>query len=235
MNTFRCVRDHAWRDYWTTQTEHCSINSGHRWSEKRKLSTLEEKNSHAIWWWAVRVQTLRTEPRGPKSSGIVWFQWYHIDPASVILIWAHLYVSYLGSGYWLMPVIIRIMRRFGPGLIWTPCICPWRLYSLPLYSFRTFYYCFLKYIWVPGMCPGPRWIDYPAPRSPANSFVMAGPIRHCLLRAWSVRLFSFLVVQRQSYYDQYASLFTEQYRCIHKMHNSSQLRGSFDNAIRSVL
>ena len=27
-----------------------------------------------------------------------------------------------------------------------------------------------------------RWIDYPAPRS-ADSFVMAGPIRHCLLRA----------------------------------------------------
>ena len=41
----------------------------------------------------------------------------------------------------------------------------------------------LKCIWVPGMFPGPRWIDYPAPRSPAESFVMAGPIRHCLLRA----------------------------------------------------
>ena len=37
---------------------------------------------------------------------------------------------------------------------------------------------------MPGMCPDPRWIDYPAPRSPADSFVMAGPIRHCLLRAW---------------------------------------------------
>ena len=41
----------------------------------------------------------------------------------------------------------------------------------------------LKCIWVPGMCPEPRWIDYPAPRSPADSFAMAGPIRHCLLRA----------------------------------------------------
>ena len=33
------------------------------------------------------------------------------------------------------------------------------------------------------MCPEPRWIDYPAPISPADSFVMAGPIKHCLLRA----------------------------------------------------
>ena len=33
------------------------------------------------------------------------------------------------------------------------------------------------------MCPEPRWIDYPAPRSPADSFVMAGPIIHCLLQA----------------------------------------------------
>ena len=31
---------------------------------------LEEKTAHAIRW-AVRVQTLRTEPRGPPSSGIV--------------------------------------------------------------------------------------------------------------------------------------------------------------------
>ena len=36
--------------------------------------------------------------------------------------------------------------------------------------------------WVPGMCHEPRWIGYPAPRSPADSFAMAGPIRHCLLR-----------------------------------------------------
>ena len=42
----------------------------------------------------------------------------------------------------------------------------------------------LKCIEVPGMCPEPRWIDYPAPRSQADSFAMAGPIRHCLLRAW---------------------------------------------------
>ena len=41
----------------------------------------------------------------------------------------------------------------------------------------------LKCIEVPGMCPEPRWIDYPAPRSQADSFAMAGPIRHCLLRA----------------------------------------------------
>ena len=38
------------------------------------------------------------------------------------------------------------------------------------------------------MCPELRWIDYPAPRSPANSFVMAGPIRHGLLRAWTEEL-----------------------------------------------
>ena len=36
------------------------------------------------------------------------------------------------------------------------------------------------------MCPEPRWIGYPAPRSPADSFAMAGPIRHCLLRAFRV-------------------------------------------------
>ena len=28
------------------------------------------------------------------------------------------------------------------------------------------------------MCPKPHWIDYPAPRSLADSFGMAGPIRH---------------------------------------------------------
>ena len=41
----------------------------------------------------------------------------------------------------------------------------------------------LKCILVEELCPESRWIDYPAPRSPADSFVMAGPIRHCLLRA----------------------------------------------------
>ena len=34
-----------------------------------------------------------------------------------------------------------------------------------------------------GMCPEPRWTDYPAPRSPVDSFAMTGPIRHCLLLA----------------------------------------------------
>ena len=42
----------------------------------------------------------------------------------------------------------------------------------------------LQCIWVPGMCPENRWIYNPAPRSPSDSFVMAGPIRHCFLRAW---------------------------------------------------
>ena len=55
--------------------------------------------------------------------------------------------------------------------------------SIPLHIFSTFHYFLFKCIRVPGMCPEPRWIDYPAPRSPAGSFVMAGPIRHCLLRA----------------------------------------------------
>ena len=36
------------------------------------------------------------------------------------------------SGYWLMPVIMMIMRRSGPGLIRTPCIRSRCLYSLPL-------------------------------------------------------------------------------------------------------
>ena len=61
---------------------------------------LEEKTAHAILLCAVRVQTLRTEPRGPPSSGIVRCQCYHLNPASVILIWAQLYtflyVSYIG-------------------------------------------------------------------------------------------------------------------------------------------
>ena len=82
-----------------------------------------------------------------------------------------------------MPVIMRIMRRSGPGLIWTPCILLMTPIEYHLHSFNTFQYVLFKCIGVPGMCPEPRWIDYPAPRSPADSFVMAGPIRHCLLRA----------------------------------------------------
>ena len=90
------------------------------------------------------------------------------------------------SGYWLMPVIMRIMWRSGPGFIWTPCILLMTPIEYPLHSFSTFHYFLFKCIWVPGMCPEPRWIDYPAPRSPADSFVMAGPIRHCLLQACRV-------------------------------------------------
>ena len=75
------------------------------------------------------------------------------------------------------------MRRYGPGLIWTPSILLMTPIEYPLHSFSTFQYFLFKCIGVPGMCPEPRWIDYPAPRSPADSFVMAGPIRHCLLRA----------------------------------------------------
>ena len=51
-------------------------------------------------------------------------------------------------------------------------------------SFSTLNYVLLKMHLVPGMCPEPRWIDYTSPRSAADSFAMAGPIRHCLLRAW---------------------------------------------------
>ena len=87
------------------------------------------------------------------------------------------------SGHRLMPVIMRIMRRSGPGLIWTPCILLTTPKEYPLHRFSTFHYFLFKCIRVPRMCPEPRWIDYPAPRSPADSFVMAGPIKHCLLRA----------------------------------------------------
>ena len=59
----------------------------------------------------------------------------------------------------------------------------WRL--SPIVQLRFTMFC-IKCIWMPEMCPGPRWIDYPAPRSPADCFVMAGPIRHGLLRACSV-------------------------------------------------
>ena len=132
------------------------------------------------------MQTLRTEPRGPPSSGIVRCQCYHLNPASVILIWAQLYilVGFISwSGHRLMPVIMMIMRRSGPGLIWTPCILLMTPKEYPLHRFSTFHYFLFKCIRVPRMFPEPRWIDYPAPRSPADSFVMAGPIKHCLLRA----------------------------------------------------
>ena len=66
-----------------------------------------------------------------------------------------------------------------------------------LVLFTIFCFC----IWVPGMCPEPGWIDYPAPRSPADSFVMAGPIRHCLLRACVVpnKLFCFQALPKGTY------------------------------------
>ena len=69
-------------------------------------------------------------------------------------------------------VIMRIMRRSGPGLIWTPCILLMTPIENPLHSFSTFHYFLFKCIRVPGMCPEARWIDYPALRSPAaDNFV----------------------------------------------------------------
>ena len=145
---------------------------------------LEEKTAHAIWWWAVRVKTLRMEPRGPPSSGIVWCQWYHLSPASVIIIWAQYMFHTLE---WLL--IIAWNNEDYAKILTRPHSHMDSLYLLmtpveyPLHSFSSFHYFLFKCIWVPGMCPEPRWIDYPAPRSPPDSFIMAGPIRRCLLRA----------------------------------------------------
>ena len=44
------------------------------------------------------------------------------------------------SGHRLMPVILRIMRRSGPGLIWTPCILLMTPKEYPLHRFSTFHY-----------------------------------------------------------------------------------------------
>ena len=79
-----------------------------------------------------------------------------------------------------MPAIMRIMRRSGQLAFSHDAYASMEYPIVVLVRFTLF--C-LKCIWMPEMCPAPRWIDYPAPRSPADSFVMAGPIRHCLLRA----------------------------------------------------
>ena len=48
---------------------------------------------------------------------------------------------------------MRIVRRYGPGLIWTPCILLMTPIEYPLHSFSTFHYFLFKCIRVPGMCP----------------------------------------------------------------------------------
>ena len=153
------------------------------------------------------MHTLRTEPRGPPSSGIVRskpmlpseYSICHTNLGTTIYILV-CFISW--SGHRLMPVIMRIMRRSGPGLTWTPCILLMTPKEYPLHRFSTFHYFLFKCIRVPRMCPEPRLIDYPAPRSPADSFVMAGPIKHCLLRAWLqsniIRLSPPLLVSRLS-------------------------------------
>ena len=118
-------------------------------------------------------------PMLPSESSICHTNLGTTRPPSIYIIVC--FISW--SGHRLMPVIIRIMRRSGPGLIWTPCILLMTPKEYPLHRFSTFHYFVFKCIRVPRMCLEPRWIDYPAPRSPADSFVMAGPIKHCLLRA----------------------------------------------------
>ena len=152
---------------------------------KRKLSTwmgiLKTKLPMRVDDGLCECRHSRRKARGPPSPGIAWCQWYHLNPAYVILIWAQLYMFHILE--WLL---INACNNEDYAKIWTPCIFhAWRLcqYGVSHCSLVRFTMFCLKCIWMPEMCPAPRWIGYPAPRSPADSFVMAGPIRHGLLRA----------------------------------------------------
>ena len=63
----------------STEIRGVSINSGHRRPENRKLS---------MWVGTSKEKLTFRKPRGPPS--------YHLNPASIILIWVQRYVSYLG-------------------------------------------------------------------------------------------------------------------------------------------
>ena len=57
------------------------------------------------------------------------------------------------SGHRLMPVIMRIMRISGTGLIWTPCVLLMTPKEYPLHRVSTFHYFLFKCIRVPIMSP----------------------------------------------------------------------------------
>ena len=168
-----CVRDHAWRYYWNTQTEHCSISRcpprkvsewrGWIWglllksgairsildTDSQKAEAidvdgyLEEKTAHAIWLWAVRVQTFRTE--SARTSITRHSLMPMIPSESSILIWEQLYMFHI-----LQWLLINACNNEDYAKTWTRPhldtlhfpMTPMPVWSLPLYSFSTFYYVF---------------------------------------------------------------------------------------------
>ena len=146
MKTFRYVYGITFGEllYWNTQTEQCSTSRcplrkvsewrwwiwGLYWNPGRfdQFWTQMARQEEAIDVGGYLEgktdipETDRTSiikhslmPMIPSESSI-----YHTNLGTTIC-----FVPW--SGYWLMPVIMRIMRRSGPGLIWTPCISPCRL------------------------------------------------------------------------------------------------------------
>ena len=134
-----------------TEIRDDSINSGHRWSKKRKLSTwigtLRRKNcpcdlmmrcaSAAFTDGTAKTSIIRhsSMPVLPSESSIC-----HTNLGTTIYILV-CFISW--SGHWLMPAIMRIMRRSGPGLLWTPCILLMTPKEYPLHRFSTFHYFFV--------------------------------------------------------------------------------------------
>ena len=177
-------------------------------------------------WWYIALSVFRSAP-----AVIWWHIALSVFMSGSALMWWHIALSVSGSASAINVMtycVIRVQGRIGSHVM-TDCVirvqvrigshvmtyCIIRVQVRIGSHVRT--YCIIRvHVCIGSQC------DFSHNRCASQ----CSPV--------SVRLFSFLVVQRQSYYDQYASLFTEQYRCIHKMHNSSQLRGSFDNAIRSV-
>ena len=78
------------------------------------------KNNPCDLMMGCASETFRKQ-RGSPSSGIFWCQWYHLNTAYVILIWAQLYAPICFvpcSGYWLM----HVTNNEDYAKIWTTCI-----------------------------------------------------------------------------------------------------------------
>ena len=106
------VRDHAFSYYSNTQTEHCSTSCCPPWKDSkwrwwiwglllksgrirsildtvgqkngsyRRGSVLQRKKFPCDLMMGCASETFR-KPQGPPTSGTVWCQWYHLNPASV--------------------------------------------------------------------------------------------------------------------------------------------------------
>ena len=98
-----------------------SINSGHRWPEKRKLSTwlgtskkkMSMRFDDGLCKWDITETEMTSIIRHSLMSMIGLPFESNICQPNCFVPW---------SGHWLMPVRMRIMRGSGPGLIWTLCI-----------------------------------------------------------------------------------------------------------------